>query len=145
VGERFHGCFSLDRVLPRYLGARAARLALGLLGPLVEALEDRLLSDFAEITRLEEGPDRWLGEYRYLEGTPIAGRSRFVVEALGPGRCRFEQLFEYQERGALAVEVVQRLASRLHDQVTLAQVHAAARLLAAEVTRSTIPAAYAAG
>jgi hypothetical protein len=29
--------------------------------------------------------------------------------------------------------------------VTLAQVHAAARLLAAEVTRSTIPAAYAAG
>jgi hypothetical protein len=142
VGERFHGCFSLDRALPRWFGARFGRFLLKLLGGAAQWLEDRLFSDYAEVTRIERGPARWLGEYVYLDGTPIAGRSRFIVEPREGGGCRFTQLFEYQELNGLALSVVQRFASKYHDQVTHAQVHEAARRLGARVSRSTIPERY---
>ncbi len=148
VGERFQGCFSLERAavaaLERRGWNREARAAQRLLArPAVTRLltwiEDAMLSDYAEIVALEEHRVH----YRYLDGTPIAGSSVFLVEPLGPGRCRVRQIFEYQEVGGVALGSFQRFGLKYHDQVVHMQIHQAAARAGAEVVRSTIPTAYA--
>jgi hypothetical protein len=90
-GERFQGCYSLGAAL---LGACRAgwrrRAAAWLLATrplrwMLTRIEDALLSDYAIIDELVLDPDPRKGEihtlkYSYLDGTPIAGSSRFSIE-----------------------------------------------------------------
>src|SRR5688572_12286017 len=106
VGERFQGCFSLERAL-RAAVIRHAPSVTPLLNELLASpvvtraltwVEDQMLSDYAEIVALEEpapGRPGWRLQYRYLDGTPIAGSSVFTIEDLGAGRTRVRQIFEY--------------------------------------------------
>ena len=102
-------------------------------------IEDAMLSDYAEIVALEEHRV----QYRYLDGTPIAGSSIFLVEPLGAARCRVRQIFEYQEVGGVALGSFQRFGLKYHDQDVHMQIHQAAERAGAQVVRSTIPSAYA--
>jgi hypothetical protein len=152
-GERFQGCFSLERAL---LGAlerrgmrRAARevravLARPAVARAVTWVEDQMLSNYAQIEEI--APLRL--RYSYLDGTPIAGSSVFVVEDLaaeagGAARCRVRQIFEYQEVNGIALSTFQRFGLKYHDQVVHMQIHKAAARVGAAVLRSTIPVDYA--
>jgi hypothetical protein len=120
AGERFHGCLHL-------LGA-FGRTRPG------AWLEDTLMSDYAEIVFLE--PRRM--SYRYLEGSPIAGRSTFELDDLPAGRSRLRVIFEFQERGGAAVTLLHRFGIRLHDEVTGQQIERAARRLGVPLISSTV-------
>jgi hypothetical protein len=153
VGERFQGCFSLEMALSGWVergplrplaGAVRGLLARGAVARAIALVEDRLLSDHAEIEELsldEAGHARL--RYRYLEGTPIAGSSTFVVEPEGAGRCRVRQIFEYQEVNAIALATFQRFGLKYHDQVVHMQVQQAAARAGARAVRGTIPDHYA--
>jgi hypothetical protein len=141
VGERFQGCFSLE-LLARRWPAVVGRL-LGRATPLVTWFEDTFLSNYAEVTAIEEGGSYRL-EYRYLDGTPIAGSSTFTIEPDGPGRCRVRQIFEYQEVGGVALGTFQRFGLKYHDQVVQMEIEKAAARAGARVVSSTIPSEYAA-
>jgi hypothetical protein len=153
IGERFQGCFSLERAL-RAVVTRHAPSATPLLNELLASpavtraitwVEDQMLSDYAEIVALEEpapGRPGWRLHYRYLDGTPIAGSSVFTIEELGPGRSRVRQIFEYQEVNAVALLTFQRFGLKYHDQVVAMEIQRAAERCGARVVSSTIPVAY---
>jgi hypothetical protein len=155
VGEKFQGCFSLERAVLGALERRgwdgAGRAARAVLETPVASrvltwIEDQMLSDYAQIEELDMDPAPGAPHrlrYRYLDGTPIAGSSVFMVEPIAPGRCRVRQIFEYQEVNAIALATFQRFGLKFHDQVVHMQIHKAAERLGARVLRSTIPAAYA--
>ncbi len=155
VGERFQGCFSIERALLGALerrgwdGARraaAAVMARPGAARVVTWLEDQLLSDYAQIEEIDLDPPPgtpYRLRYRYLDGTPIAGSSVFVVEAAGPSRCRVRQVFEYQEINGIALGTFQRFGLKFHDQVVHMQIHKAAERIGAAVLGSTIPVEYA--
>jgi hypothetical protein len=154
-GERFQGCFSLERAMlgalerrgmARVATAAAAVLARPAVARAVTWVEDQMLSNYAEIEEmvLEPAPGQPHSlRYRYLDGTPIAGSSIFVIDALGPDRCRVRQIFEYQEVNAMALSTFQRFGLKYHDQVVHMQIHKAAVRLGVAVLRSTIPTDYA--
>jgi hypothetical protein len=140
AGDRFHGCLSL-RLAAR--GPLAALLAAPPLAAALSFLEDRLLSDYAEIVEIAaEGAAQRL-VYRYLEGTPIAGTSTLAIEPRAGGGARVTQVFEFQEVRALALGPLHRFALKRHDEITHRQVQAAAERIGARITRSTIARAYA--
>ena len=139
VGERFQGCFSLRAAARKRLGRAAALLELG--GPIVDWIEDQMMSNYAEVMEIVEDGG-FAFEYRYLEGTPIAGRSVFTVEPIDAGRCRVRQTFEYQEVNGFALATFQRFGLKLHDQVVQQEVEQAAARAGARVLSGTIPAAY---
>lgn len=122
VGERFAGAVSL------------AALGMRLPARLADWLEDRFLSDYAELTEI--GPRS--ARYVYLSGAPLAGQSTFVVEPDGPGRCRFVQTFEYQEVGAAAIFALHLFGVRAHDRITGEQLSRAARRIGAEIVLTTL-------
>ncbi len=143
VGERFQGCFSLERAAARKLPWLAKLLAKP--GPqrLLTWIEDRMLSNYAEVVSIEKRP----GEvhvlvYRYLEGTPIAGSSEFVIEPAGAGRCRVRQIFEYQEVNAVALGTFQSIGLKWHDGVVKMEIEKAAARAGARVVADTIPEGY---
>src|SRR5690349_12977582 len=115
LGERFQGCFSLERAVVSALSRRGLVGAAHAAGRLLQTravtraltwIEDAMLSDYAEIEELEMAPapgEPFRLRYRYLAGTPIAGSSVFVVEPAGAARCRVRQIFEYQEVGDVAL------------------------------------------
>jgi hypothetical protein len=155
VGERFQGCFSLERALLGALERRGlaglGRVAGTILGGraatrVLTWIEDQLLSDYAEIEAIDLDPPPgkpYCLRYRYLDGTPIAGSSVFIVEPLGAARCIVRQVFEYQEINGVALGTFQRFGLKYHDQVVHMQIHKAAERIGAPVLRSTIPADYA--
>jgi hypothetical protein len=143
VGERFQGCFSLERAARARLPAAAHGLAERLCASrLARWVEDTFLSNYAEVVAIEEGETFRL-EYRYLDGTPIAGSSTFTIEPDGPGRCVVRQIFEYQEVGGVALGTFQRFGLKYHDQVVQMEIDDAAARAGARVVSSTIPSAYA--
>lgn len=161
VGERFQGCFSIERAVLGLPERGALRLLRGALGAflrlrpaawLVSKIEDAMLSNYAEILEIVLEPDpagdpvgggaRRL-KYGYLDGTPIAGSSTFLIEPLGPDRCRFTQVFEFQEVNRIALNTFERFGLKYHDQVVHMQVHKAAARAGARVISGTIPLAYA--
>jgi hypothetical protein len=148
AGERFQGCFSLERAMLGALERRgwagaARRIASMLARPgvarAVTWVEDQMLSNYAQIEEIQPLQLR----YAYLDGTPIAGSSVFIVDDAGPGRCRVRQIFEYQEVNAIALSTFQRFGLKYHDQVVHMQIHKAAARVGAAVLRSTIPVDYA--
>lgn len=152
-GERFQGCYSIEaavlKAAPAPLKkASAWLLRRSLVTKVISGIEDAMLSDYAEIERLVLNPDKSRGEahvleYRYLEGTPIAGSSIFRIEDLGPDRCRVLQIFEYQEVNGIALATFQRFGLKMHDQVVAMQITRAAERAGAPRPRGTIPTAYA--
>ncbi|HKA90093.1 MAG TPA: hypothetical protein VKE22_20675 [Haliangiales bacterium] len=122
VGERFAGAVSL------------AALGLRLPARVAEWLEDRFLSDYAELVEL--GPRS--ARYVYLSGAPLAGQSTFVVQPDGPGRCRFVQTFEYQEVGPAAIFALHLFGVRAHDGITAEQLRRAAARVGAPILSSTL-------
>jgi hypothetical protein len=155
AGERFQGCYSvgaallglverrplLHSLVARALSTRAVRWLVG-------RIEDAMLSDYAVIDELVLRPDVSKGEihtlkYSYLDGTPIAGSSRFSIESRGAGRCLVRQIFEYQEVNAIALGTFQRFGLKMHDQVVHMQIHKAAARAGAAVSAGTIPLEYA--
>lgn len=158
AGERFQGCFSLERAMLGALERRGMRRAASEVSALlakpavaraVTWVEDQMLSNYAQIEEMvlePRGGEPFLLRYAYLDGTPIAGSSVFVVEDVGDGaaaRCRVRQIFEYQEVNAIALSTFQRFGLKYHDQVVHMQIHKAAARVGAAVLRSTIPVDYA--
>jgi hypothetical protein len=134
-GERFQGSFSFELAA----GPRLAWLfALRPVARVATWLEDQFMSDYAEIVEFE--PLRL--RYRYLDGTPIAGSSTFTIEPLGPDRCRFTQIFEFQEINGIALRTFQSFGLKYHDQVVWQQVRRAAAKANAAVLSRTIPEEY---
>jgi hypothetical protein len=130
VGDRFLGSISLERVL----AARGLALPWpGLLRRVATWIEENATSDYAEVTALSPLEAR----YRYLEGTPMAGESCFSITPLGPRRCRFTSIFEYQELGGLAITILHRFGLKLHDAVVAAQVAESARRIGAQILSSS--------
>jgi hypothetical protein len=157
VGERFQGCYSIEGALLKSFSQgwrRALRpmvawvLRRSSVRWTLSRIEDALMSDYAIIAELVLDPDRSRGQihtlkYCYLEGTPIAGSSRFSIESLGPGRCRVTQIFEYQEVNGIALATFQRFGLKMHDQVVHMQIAKAAERCGAPAPVGTIPLAYA--
>lgn len=135
VGERFQGGFSLAALLRGRLGALGVgspRALAWIDAPATTALFDRVeaatLSNFAELTEIERQPapgqpHRFV--YRYLDGTPIAGRSVYLVRDLAEGGARVTHEFEYQEVDGAAAVTFQLLGLRQHLLAVEAQVRAA--------------------
>ncbi|HKA90091.1 MAG TPA: hypothetical protein VKE22_20665 [Haliangiales bacterium] len=143
VGERFQGCFSLELAAGRRLPWLARLLAKRGPQKLVTWIEDQMLSNYAEVVSIEARPgDVHVLVYRYLEGTPIAGSSEFVIEPAGPGRCRVRQIFEYQEVNALALGTFQSIGLKWHDGVVKMEIEKAAARAGGRVIEDTIPESY---
>jgi len=143
-GERFQGCFSIERAirlrfraewLDVFLAARPTARVIGW-------LEDMMLSNYAEVREISEHDGVHRVHYVYLDGTPIAGSTTFTVEPLDEDRCRVRQVFEYQEQDSMALASFQRMGLKMHDQVVWEQIHQTARMLHAEVVSASIPTAY---
>ena len=142
TGERFQGCFSLADAAREgldALGVRTPTLDRALDTRLARALFDRLeaaaFSDFGELTEAVRSPAPgapWRFSYRYLEGTPLAGRSVYEITAQGDG-ARVAHEFEYQEVDAMALFAVQCAALKEHVRTVEAQVERAAARLGAAV------------
>jgi hypothetical protein len=159
VGERFQGCYSLEGALTKSFSRGWRRpllpaiewiLATRPVRWLVARLEDALLSDYAIIEELAlrvdaaRGHDRRTLKYCYLEGTPIAGSSRFSIDPAPGGGCLVTQVFEYQEVNGFALAAFQRFGLKLHDQVVHMQIARAAERAGAPPPTGTIPICYAA-
>ncbi len=148
LGERFQGCFSIERGVIEWIERSrwlrflrrpvAAVLGAWPFRSIVVRIEDEMLSDYGEIVELSTQRLR----YRYLDGTPIRGSSTFVVEPLGERRCRFTQVFEFQEVNGIALRTFERFGLKYHDQVVAMQVRKAAARAGARVLSGTIPEAY---
>lgn len=143
-GVRFQGRYELG-LAAREL-TRAPLLARLCASPPVQTAlrhaEDLFMSNYAEITELElDAPIARL-KYVYLQGTPIAGSTTYLIEPLAPALCRFTQVFEYQEINRLAHATFGTFGLRQHNRVYYLQVHHAARRLGAEIVSTTLPAAY---
>jgi hypothetical protein len=144
VGERFLGCIRLARLAERWRKRRpvlARMLAALARTRMARWLEENMLSDFAEVTAIDDAQHRVT--YAYLSGNPMAGASTFEVLPLGPGCCRFRAVFHYQERHAIGISVLNRFGIAMHDEVTHAQVVRAAARVQARVRTSTVQPAYA--
>lgn len=141
VGERFQGSFRLAALATRgaeRLGVRSPRLDAALSSAWVTSLLDRVeaaaFSDFAELVEVTRDPApgapfRFV--YRYLEGTPIAGRSVYMVSARDDGAALVTHEFDYQELNAMAAVTFQLVGLREHGRAVEAQVRAAAEQLGA--------------
>jgi len=150
IGERFQGRYVIADAIEQTFEQRWARF----FGKLVEnedvrdaicAFENQHTSDYGIISQLQlsPGPE---GEfrlaYRYLQGSPIAGSSTFVVTPLGAKKSRLTQIFEYQEFTRNFALFFSSGGLKLHNQVVYSQTKQAADLLGAQILESDIPFEY---
>jgi hypothetical protein len=150
VGERFQGRFDIEDALLDELKRGFLKTIGAILPKIFHALDldrvfdiaaDALTSDYGEITMIDlkrpGGGARLV--YDYLEGTPIAGSSTFVVEPLTEGRSRCTQIVEYQEQSLETVLMFGSFGLKLHNQVVYQEVKTAADALGAPILSSDIP------
>ncbi len=119
VGQRFQGRFSVRQLLVQQAEdgrldadwlermtnwSRSSSMGRLLQGAL-RSVEDAWTSDFGELVELDTNHFPARVKYVYLEGSYIAGSSAFEVEELGPGRCRVEQTWVYQENPSAVRDV----------------------------------------
>jgi hypothetical protein len=131
--------------LPRPLLVGAKALARSAAAKYVE---ERWLSDFAELTRLSRPSANGAANartdgvfevtYGYLDGGPLAGQSTYRIRPDGPDRCRLEVRFEFQELGLPAIFLLHTIGVRAHDRAVRAQVEQAAGLLGAPILDCTL-------
>lgn len=152
LGSRFQGRYRLDagskllRDLSEHDSARAALCEL----------ENQNTSDYGVIralslppeTRPEGAPPHpppgttYVLEYHYLEGSPIAGSSRFEVRQVADDRSELTQIFTYQEKSAAFAAFFANGGLTLHVQVVYAQVQQTAELLGVKFEAPDIPVEY---
>jgi hypothetical protein len=150
VGERFQGRYELDEALRRNLEPWEKKIFGDFArDPGVRAIlcdiENQNTSDYGIIAELnltpKEGSDYVLS-YHYLEGSPIAGSSTFVVSQVSPGVSKITQVFEYQELTSSFALFFSSGGLKLHNQVVYNQALQAAEILGAKIVSSDIPEAY---
>jgi hypothetical protein len=152
LGARFQGRYRLD-------GTSELLKALAEYEPAREALcqiENQNTSDYGIIKVLELPPPErpadapphptpgtlFALEYRYLEGSPIAGSSRFEVRQLADELSELSQIFTYQEQTVAFVAFFGNGGLTLHNQVVYSQVLQTAALLGVAFEAPDIPDAY---
>jgi hypothetical protein len=153
VGERFQGLYSLKTPLrlaeQRGVLGGMRKIANTIMSSsevttLLRTIEDQFTSDYGVISEIDltgtDGPRRVA--YRYLEGSPMAGSSTFVVEERAPCVSVLTQAFEYQELNAASIFFFATAGLRIHYQVVFSQVAQAASLLGAKILETDIPSAY---
>lgn len=148
LGSRFQGRYRLDagsgflRELAEYEPARAALCEI----------ENQNTSDYGVIAVLELPPPdgarppppgtRYVLEYRYLEGSPIAGSSRFEVRQVADQLSELTQIFTYQELTPTFAVFFGNGGLTLHNQVVYSQAKQTAELLGVAFDAPDIPEAY---
>lgn len=147
--ERFQGRYELDRLLAKNAPQHCERIKeLASEPPLCEALwrfENEHSSDYGIITEFDLQPapgHEYRITYEYLEGSPIAGSSTFIVTQLEPGRSRFTQVFLYQEQSDEFAQFFTNGGLRLHNQVVYSQISQAAETIHAAILDTDIPSEY---
>jgi hypothetical protein len=151
IGERFQGRYQVDQAIMKDLRGAWAKKVFGdfTKDPGVEdflcRVENQATSDYGTIARLELSPkpgEDYVLSYRYLEGSPIAGSSTFVVSQVAPGVSKLTQIFEYQELSLTFALFFSSGGLKLHDQVVYSQVSQAAEVLHAKIISTDIPDTY---
>jgi hypothetical protein len=146
VGERFQGRFSLSRAAieqnwfgrtgwtggPRWLARNK----------LVRRIENVFTSDYGEIVELDLDRLPAVLEYRYLEGSYIAGSATFDVTSTGENQFRVTQTWLYQEIHARYVKWVGTDVLRMHLAVVYSQIQQTCEQLGCRITTCDVPQAY---
>jgi hypothetical protein len=152
LGSRFQGRYRLEdsskllKELAKYEPAREALCAI----------ENQNTSDYGLIAVLELPPAQrtadapphpapgtlFVLEYRYLDGSPIAGSSRFEVRQVSEQLSEISQIFTYQEQTAAFAAFFANGGLTLHNQVVYSQVKQTAALLGVAFEAPDIPKAY---
>jgi hypothetical protein len=150
VGERFQGRYQLDEAIARNLEPWEKKVFgdfakdPGVRSFLCD-IENQNTSDYGVIAELnltpKDGADYVLS-YHYLEGSPIAGSSTFVVSQVSPGMSKVTQVFEYQELTSAFALFFSSGGLKLHNQVVFNQASQAAEILGVKVVSSDIPEPY---
>jgi hypothetical protein len=150
VGERFQGRYQLDEAIKKDLAPWEKKI----FGELVDDpgvrtaicnIENQSSSDYGIIAQLDLNPkdgQDYVLSYHYLEGSPIAGSSTFVISKVSPGVSKLTQIFEYQEQTHTFALFFTSGGLKLHDQVVYSQASQAAQLLGVKVVSSDIPELY---
>lgn len=144
LGDRFQGRFNLVRLLQGHAPWLAGRPGAQ---RLLDRIADHTASDYGMLDLLEldgrelDGTPTWRFRYRYLEGSPIAGSSTFIVQP-GPAGTRLTQVFVYQELRPEAAAFFSIFGLKIHNQVVYDQTWQSASRLGASIVRSDIPDAY---
>ncbi|MBI4953968.1 MAG: hypothetical protein HY908_18230 [Myxococcales bacterium] len=154
VGERFQGRYIIEKAVEEELselpfgglwsGISRALVVLSP-DPVLEFVEDKMLSDYGVITDLVTSPapgQPYRLRYEYLEGTPIAGFLSIECLDTGPASCRFTQLSEYQEQGIEILLVYGTAVLKMHERVFYEMVKQAADRIGAAIVGTDIPEAY---
>jgi hypothetical protein len=150
LGERFQGRYQLSEAIKKDLAPWEKKI----FGELADDpgvrtaicnIENQAMSDYGIIAQLDlnpkEGQDYVLA-YHYLEGSPIAGSSTFVISKVSPGVSKITQIFEYQELTHPFALFFSSGGLKLHNQVVSSQAAQTAELLGAKVVTSDIPELY---
>ncbi|MCA9519959.1 MAG: hypothetical protein KC609_03260 [Myxococcales bacterium] len=124
VAERICGTFRLEQLLPSIRRVEGSATVAAM----VAWVEERLLSDVAEIIVLDRDQPNPTFRYRYLEPSPIAGESCYRVEPSSDG-ARVRVTFSFQERNWPAMFVMQLFGVSAHDRVVAEQMRAVAERL----------------
>jgi hypothetical protein len=149
--DRFQGRYEVDQAILKDLRGAWAKKIFGdfVKEPAVEdflcQVENHSTSDYGIIRKLNLSPkagEDYEISYHYLDGSPIAGSSTFVVSQIAPGMSRLTQIFEYQELSPTFALFFSSGGLKLHDQVVYSQATQAAELIGAKVVSSDIPDDY---
>jgi hypothetical protein len=149
--DRFQGRYEVDEAIMKNLRGEWSKKVFGdfVKEPAVEEflcrVENHATSDYGIIKKLNLSPkpgEDYVLSYKYLDGSPIAGSSTFVVSQVSPGVSKLTQIFEYQERSATFALFFSSGGLKLHDQVVYSQAAQAAELVGAKIISSDIPDLY---
>jgi hypothetical protein len=160
LGEKFQGRYEVDQAIAHELHGHLRQW----FGDFADSepvhawvcqIENGLTSDYGVISALALSPapgQESVLQYRYLEGSPIAGSSTFTVaditdpallaqHGISKG-SRLRQLFEYQEQTSSFATFFTKGGLRLHNQVVYSQAEQAATAAGGKVVASDIPVEY---
>jgi hypothetical protein len=160
LGEKFQGRYEVDQAITRELHGHLRQW----FGDFADSepvqawlcqIENGHTSDYGVISALAlsaaPGQDSVL-QYRYLDGSPIAGSSTFTVSDITDPALlaqhgiskgsRLRQLFEYQEQTSSFATFFTKGGLRLHNQVVYSQAEQAAAAAGGKIVASDIPVEY---
>ena len=150
-GSRFQGDYEIENTSSFWSGLGKTDLGRQAFC----AIEAKNTSDYGEISGLDLPPDpapsdrkapaagtSYFMEYRYLQGSPIGGSSRFEVKQIADKQTVLTQIFTYQETTASFAAIFANGVLTLHDKVVRSQVAQTAALLHVAITQSDVPTPY---
>jgi hypothetical protein len=150
VGERFQGRYQIDDALLKNLPSWEKKIFGDLaqdpgIRTVICNIENQSSSDYGIIAQLDLSPkdgQDYVLSYHYLDGSPIAGSSTFIISKVSPGVSKVTQIFEYQEQTHVFALFFSSGGLKLHNQVVYSQAAQAAELLGVKVVSSDIPELY---